>query len=429
MNESPRRVGQDATGAEGQFQQRNSNASSAPFQSAEITAFTQRESKDEIACKFLRSVLPELGYYVALIIISEDRKENRFTTTIAELWRIMKEADEAGHTAYHACATFKEARYDRKGTPGPERRFGRTKHNAAWAKALWADIDVGPKKPYADWREARKAVHEFCRKAGLPLPLFVLSGLGLHIYWPLQHSIDRVTWERYARGLKASFDKHGLHVDRTSTANIAAVLRTPGTRHRKSGVREVLCGSIVGPFPIEVFKFLLESVSSPKLPRSNHGPKLLTGELPAHLALRPRRNLAQIALTAMASRFEPAIGSIIAERCTQLREFREKHGRIPEPVWYAGLGVLAHCVDGDQLGHEWSSGDPRYTARETQDRLDRVRQFGPTTCKRFRDLNPAGCRRCPWSQKISSPVVLGRPSIAQGRRRWPAPRGMWFSIL
>ena len=146
MNKSPRRVGQDATGAEGQFQQRNSNASSAPFQSAEITAFTQRESKDEIACKFLRSVLPELGYYVALIIISEDRKENRFTTTIAELWRIMKEADEAGHTAYHACATFKEARYDRKGTPGPERRFGRTKHNAAWAKALWADIDVGPKK-------------------------------------------------------------------------------------------------------------------------------------------------------------------------------------------------------------------------------------------------------------------------------------------
>ena len=256
MNKNPHRAGQGAIGAEGQFQQRNSTPSSNPFQSAEITAFTQRGSRDETACNFLRSILPELGYYVALVITSEGRKENWFATTIAELWRIMKEADEAGHTAYHACATFKEARYDRKGTPRPERRLGRTKYNTAWVKSLWADIDVGPEKPYADWREAQKAVYEFCRKAGLPLPLFVLSGLGLHIYWPLQHSLDRVTWERYAQGLKASFDKHGLHVDRTSTANIAAVLRTPGTHHRKSGVREVLCGTIVGPFPIDAFSVL-----------------------------------------------------------------------------------------------------------------------------------------------------------------------------
>jgi hypothetical protein len=388
------------------------------LQSAEIMVLAQQKSRDETACNFLRLILPELGYYVALIITSEGRKQNRFAKTIPELWRTMKEADEAGHTAYHACATFKEARYDRKETPHSTRRFGRTKLNAVWAKSLWADIDAGPGKPYSDSQDAGKAVHEFCRTAGLPLPLFVLSGLGLHIYWPLQQSVDRATWERYAHGLKALFERHGLQADPTSTANIVAVLRTPGTHHRKSGIREVLCSSFVGPFPIEVFKSLPDYVSSsPRWSRSTHARKLLFGEVPAYLAVLPRKNLAQIAIKTLDSLFEPASGAIIAEYCAQLREFRDKRGLIPEPQWYAGLGVLAHCTDGDQLGHDWSRGDPRYTERETQERLDRARQFGPTTCKRFRNLNPAGCRRCLWSRKINSPIVLGRSSNAHGRRR------------
>ena len=58
-------------------------------------------------------------------------------------------------------------------------------------------------------------------------------------------------------------------------------------------------------------------------------------------------------------KFEPSSGEIVAERCEQLRKLRDEHGKLAEPLWYAGLGVSAHCEEGDRLGHEWSNGYQR----------------------------------------------------------------------
>jgi hypothetical protein len=66
------------------------------------------------------------------------------------------------------------------------------------------------------------------------------------------------------------------------------------------------------------------------------------------------------------------------------------------------------CEDGEKFAHEWSSGDERYTEEETRERLDRARQYGPTTCAKFHELNPTVCVRCAWWGKIKSPIVLGR---------------------
>src|SRR5262249_27850231 len=155
------------------------------------------------------------------------------------LWQIIKAADTEGHTAYHACAAYKVARYDQRSTPPAQRRYGRTKQNARCAKAFWLDIDAGPGKPYSDSKTAAGAVAEFCEATGLPRPLIVLSGLGIHAYWPLVQTLDRETWENYARGLKALCVMHGLQADPARTADITSVLRTPGTRHRKAGIRPV----------------------------------------------------------------------------------------------------------------------------------------------------------------------------------------------
>ena len=52
MNDSPRRVGQDATGAEeDQFKQQNSTASSEPFQSEKNSTVAFRQTTDETACR------------------------------------------------------------------------------------------------------------------------------------------------------------------------------------------------------------------------------------------------------------------------------------------------------------------------------------------------------------------------------------------
>jgi hypothetical protein len=422
MKDNPRRVGQDATGAEGNFQGQNFTASSAPFQFEKNPIVAFRQTTDDAACHFLQLILPEQGPYIAWIKTSDGRKYNVFASTISELWSIIKSANDAGHAAYHACANFDEARHDPVGTPRSQRQYGRTKRNVRGAKAFWYDVDAGPNKSYPDAEIAWQAVLDFCRKVNLPRPLIVRSGNGLHVYWPLECSLDRGTWERHAHGLKALCIKQGLHVDHNRTTDISSVLRTPGTHHRKGEAKEVLCGSMVGPFPISAFPIVTEDPGSRTKARSrkqSNLPDPFRLPRPDYLKALPDSGRVEAFIRNIdrGRDFGPASGAVAADHCGQVAEFRDKQGQIPEPLWYAGLGVLAHCEGGDQLGHEWSSGDPRYTAFETQERLDRARQFGPTTCKRFRELNPAGCRRCPWFRKINSPIVLARPSIAQGRRR------------
>jgi hypothetical protein len=202
-------------------------------------------------------------------------------------------------------------------------------------------------------------------------------------------------------------NKHGLHADHSRTTDISSVLRPPGTHHRKRKAREVLCGLIVGPFPINIFSVLLEHANSADTSRTGNRCRAHAAP-PDYLKTWPERGLAAIALHNLDRASGPTSGEIIAEHCAQLREFRDQQGRIPEPQWYYGLGVLVHCDDGDLLAHAWSCGDERYSHAETQERLDRAREFGQITCAKFHDISSAPCERCPHWQKITSPIQLGR---------------------
>jgi hypothetical protein len=148
----------------------------APPQLSGTMPSSAQQSADETAIQFLRLILPDRGFYAAMIVKSERQKYNRFASTIPDLWEIIKKADKDGNTAYHACASFREGRNDPKEVPRAQRRLGRTKSNVLCAKSFWLDIDAGPGKPYANWRDAGKALAEFCKKSGLPLPLVLSSG-------------------------------------------------------------------------------------------------------------------------------------------------------------------------------------------------------------------------------------------------------------
>jgi hypothetical protein len=105
---------------------------------------------------------------------------------------------------------------------------------------------------------------------------------------------------------------------------------------------------------------------------------------------------------------------LIAERCGQIKEFRDTKGNIPNPQWVHVLQVLYHCEDGEELAHEWGSGYKgatyEYTREETSAVLARMGQFGPTTCEKFHEVKKEICEGCPhWDKgKINSPIVLGR---------------------
>lgn len=326
-----------------------------------------------ITLDFLRHILPDDGYYAAFTL---ETKRHFFTRPLDELAAYILREDAAGRTVYHACASFKE----------PAKR---TKDNTLGAKSFYLDIDAGPGKGYIDATEAFHETQRFCRAAGLPDPLFVGSGAGLHCYWPLQSTLDPPTWKRYADGLKALCQRNGLQADPSRTADISSILRPPGTHNRKTGVHvAVRCGELVGPYQLDQFEVLLDAAPKEK-------PRYVNGH---SLAGR----LSQI--------FAPSnsLGSTIADQCTQLARFRDERGCLPEPNWYAGLGVLAYCVSGDETGHDWSSGYEGYTYEETQARLDRARTLsGATTCAHFHSLDPKTCEACPHWQEIKSPIVLG----------------------
>jgi hypothetical protein len=106
--------------------------------------------------------------------------------------------------------------------------------------------------------------------------------------------------------------------------------------------------------------------------------------------------------------YPPSYAAEILKCCAQMQAFKQAKGCLPEPLWYDNLGVLAFCDDGEELAHQISEGDERYTFEETQERLDRQRGFGPTTCAKFHGDNPTICEACPHWGKIKSPIVLGR---------------------
>ena len=328
---------------------------------------------------FLKHVLPDEGWYAAFI--KETKRHSWFDST-DRLGDFLLAQDAAARTVYFACAAFTE-------------RTRRTQTSARAARSFWLDVDVGEGKPYADACEAAQAASDFCRRTGLPDPVYVGSGNGIYLHWPLVDALEPAAWSSYARGLKVLCQREGLAADPSRTADIASILRAPGTHNRKNGLnKEVLCGPLVGPYPIEAFAELLK-----------HGSELTPSRTTPRLALALANTAAD----------EPRFSEPIASACGQLGGLRSSHGCLPEPLWYAGLGILAWCDDGEHFAHEWSAGYSGYTRGETDERLARARALsGATTCEHFHSLNPKTCEACPHWRKIKSPISLSRRDDPSG---------------
>jgi hypothetical protein len=358
---------------------------------------------------FLRHILPPVGPYV-LTVAHGKRMWNVFAATVEDLWA-KEQANDAtpALVVYHACASYREARHDPKGTPRPQRRLGRTKHNVALLRSLWMDLDGGPGKPYPDGAAAAAAVLAFCQAAGLPAPVLVSSGNGCHAYWPFTTALPPSEWIRYAEGLKSLAVQHKLAFDPARTADAASVLRTPGTHNRKIGVRQVKCGPLVGPYDITLFAKLLAQPIVKTTAKAREPKTLSLGAIPPHLT---NRQAPRITKNAAIDDRDPVFADVISDQCAQvraLRTWRYTHAVMPEPLWYAALGVLAFCEDGDAKAHEWSAGHTAYNREQTQEKLDRARELtGPTRCTRFHGLAPAACESCPLWETISSPANAGR---------------------
>jgi hypothetical protein len=178
------------------------------------------------------------------------------------------------------------------------------------------DCDCGEEKAaggkgYLTVDDALLALKQFCIDTGLPGPTHIVeSGSGLHVYWVLGGQVKREIWQANAGKLKALTRACGLLADGSRTADIASLLRIPGTLNYKydpprpvslkyasdafivrasmldaiDSAYDRLCSSPASQPPIRTAKMTHTTVSAD---RSRYGPPDLTRLASALVTLEP----------------------------------------------------------------------------------------------------------------------------------------------
>jgi hypothetical protein len=155
-------------------------------------------------------VRPAGGWYGFLAVKNKTTTRQFMVETREEL-----DAEIAKYVADRWCVFFALAKF--------ETGKSRTQDNVESLKSYWLDIDCGPNKSFADEKTGRpsgyetqqdglKALQKFCLDIGLPKPMLVNSGNGLHAYWPLAEEVPRDEWTPVVKRLRQlCIDKEFLY--------------------------------------------------------------------------------------------------------------------------------------------------------------------------------------------------------------------------
>jgi hypothetical protein len=99
-------------------------------------------------------------------------------------------------------------------------------------RAIFLDLDG--KDFEGSIPNALRALTTFVKTTGLPPPsIYVHSGRGVHCYWCLDRDVPAAEWKPVAEALKAKCKELEFPADPSATADLARVLRAPGTLNRK----------------------------------------------------------------------------------------------------------------------------------------------------------------------------------------------------
>ena len=352
---------------------------------------------------FLNMILPSSGIYFAQRIHSRPGKKDATIlypqSDIADLADKLLALDEQfpADNIYYAMASYKEAQYKTTKTKdGRDFQYvvGRTQENALHVKSLWLDLDVGKEGGYPTQKDAYIDLCRYVSVTGLPSPLVVSSGYGLHVYWPFTDEVSASEWETIAKLQRAAWKHLGMKADPACDQDCARVLRAPGCTNKKSGkeTRLVRVLKMASATPAQELRRILRGyIESNDLnvlikPEVPEWAKTLTGNLDDAVTEYP-----------------DSYARIAVHHCRQIQEF-SKTGGTSETFWWACIGLMKHFKDGEHYAHEWGKNYDGYTPEETDAKLE-AWEAGPTTCGKFKDLNIEGCKGC--KQNCRSPIQLG----------------------
>lgn len=339
----------------------------------------------------LSRVLADEGWYVILGLGGTYPKQEHFQTR-EEVDAYVNKLVEQKLNVFFACSKF-------------ETDTNRTKANVKAIKAFWMDLDCGESKAvvnektgrpegYATQEIAIQELAKFCEHIGLPDPILVNSGRGIHAYWPLKEAVTRQQWEPVAARLNELCVIHKLYVD-ASVFEAARVLRVPGTFNFKDEPPkpvQVICDA--EDIAYEEFKNILgvkDSVFEPK-------PVQELSELQKILAAKTIAKFSKI-----------MVRSAKGEGCNQLLHCYENQATIPEPLWFSALSIAHRCADRATAIHKLSNQHHEYSPERTEAKASHSESAH--ACATFEKKNPGGCAGCQWKGRIRSPIVLGTEII------------------
>ncbi len=276
--------------------------------------------------------------------------------------------------------------------PGIRRGREGTKGGVAGLAAFWVDLDaktvLNKKTLTTEEREegkrrARRWLDERLPPALRP-SIVVDTGGGLQAWWLLKEpawigddDYTIVTLEGYLKGLA----RH-LGGDPAVT-HVAALMRLPGFINRKYADAPVAKTLIFEPDrrfnPSDFTEYFQDVPQAAAAPRQDQDPDAPLGQLTPCL-----------------------------ETCAFLQSCRDHPAEVSEPRWDAMVSNQGRVEGGREEAHAFSRGYPRYSARETDAKLDQaLRASGPHTCAKIQELGFTGCPA--GGHGVRSPAGLGWP--------------------
>ena len=334
--------------------------------------------------QFYEKALPSQGVYCATAIDPVTKKAvNKFAETLDDLFSHIDKMKANKQNTFIALGSFDG--------------FSRKAEDCLYLRSFFIDIDVGESKDYLTKEEAHAALHELIDATGLPDPMVVDSGGGVHAYWIMDEDIPKDEWKVFAEKFKSLCLEH-IKIDPKVSADAARVLRCIDTLNYKFDPPRLteLLNDELQVYSYETFKeFLGEDT-----PVNN-----ILAAIPKGLDEETR----SIAKT---DNYESDFMKI-AERslegsgCNQIKHFLENPNSISYDEWFSGLSIAKFCANGDEMIHLFSEDYKGYDRQATIDKAAEIE--APHRCEQVFAANwPDRCKGCKHRGKINTPIQLGK---------------------
>ena len=335
--------------------------------------------------RFFQRVLPSEGLYcIASFEGDNPAPRHGYFDSVEKLAQVALALNSRGQNTYYGISTFTEKR--------------RKQEFVERTKVLAIDVDCGigkngKPKPFIDASEGAKALIAFVKDVGLPMPMIVSSGNGLHVYWILDAAVAPAQWKPLANALKAACLDRGFTPDIGVTGDSARILRPIGCVNPKGGKTAVLLRDAP-----DVTYNQLWAVLEP----FTHGSSY---ELPA----QPTRSNSLLDAMAVKHEYQPANAERVVSGCQQIKWGAENQNEVLEPFWWKMMGIAAYCQEPVATAIAWSKDHVDFNESEVVTKIENWKNgaTGPTLCEKFMLERPEGCKGCKFKDKIGSPARLG----------------------